>query len=253
MNNLVDVHSHLDCKDFADDLPEVIERARKSGVCAIINNGLDHDSNVKTLEISERHDLVRAAFGLHPTNVSRIPDKEIESVIRFIEQHAGVCTAIGEIGLDYKYAADTKGKEKQKTFFLRMLDTAERLGKPVIVHSRLAESDVIELLEKQRIKRAVMHAFGGGPDLAKRIVKNRWYVSIPPRIVRSAHFQEMVRNIPISHILTETDCPYLGTGSRRNEPMFVAEAVREIARIKEMTAEDVADSVYTNFQRVFLD
>lgn len=251
LNNLVDIHAHLDSQAFSSDLPEVIERARKKGVCTIINNGLDHNSNQKTLEISKRYSIVRCAFGLHPTNVGKTSDENIGAVLNFIEQHAEDCTGVGEIGLDYKYSADIKEKEKQKLIFLQMLDTAKKLKKPVIVHSRMAESDVIDILEKQGLKRVVLHAFTGNLNLVKQAVKNGWHFSVPPKIVRSTHFQQIVRSVPLSHILTETDSPYLGIRRERNEPMFVAETISEIARIKEMTPEDAANSIYMNFQRIF--
>ncbi|MGM5487968.1 MAG: TatD family hydrolase [Nanobdellota archaeon] len=234
---LVDCHCHL---DRLSDVAGVIERARAAGVRKIITNGLDYASNVQALEFSRKYPEVLAALGSYPGNVL---DEQQLSLFR---EHEFV--AFGEIGIDYAIDADP---ESQRAVFVKLLGFAQELGKPVIVHSRKAESDCIELLEKAGMKRVVMHCFSGKLKLAKRIAKNGWFLSIPTNIVRSTQFQRVVEEVPLSSLLTETDAPYLSPFPEfPNEPAYISETIRVISAIKGMDPLEVKNVIYMNFQRL---
>jgi TatD DNase family protein len=128
----------------------------------------------------------------------------------------------------------------------------EKINKPIVVHSRKAELDAVELLESSKIKNIVLHCFNGRRHLIKRAIEHGWYLSIPPIITRLQHFQMIAELAPIDQILTETDCPYLSpVPGKRNEPANVSVTVKEIARIKNLSEKKVADEIYENYKRVF--
>jgi TatD DNase family protein len=240
---LVDVHCHLDHPGFERDLVVVLERARKKGVAAVITSGINGKTNRKSLELAAHYDIVRASLGFYPGEQG-----STEEEAGFIRRHAKDIVAVGEVGLDGSEGGEL---EKQRKRFRAMIMLAEELGKPIIVHSRKAEEEVLRMLAGDA--RVVLHCFGGGRGLIREAAQRGYYFSIPPNIVRSSHFQSMVREVDINQILTETDAPFLGPRrSERNEPMNVAAAVEKIAEIKGMTREEAEENIFMNYQRMFM-
>lgn len=248
---LVDAHAHLDHKQFERDLEKVIERAKAANIKAIINNGLNPETNRKTLEIASEHKMVKAALGFYPTDAVKSGIDAVEEEIKFIEKNKDKIIAIGEVGLDYHWL---KGKDElQKEIFEKFIGLAKKLDKPLIVHSREAEKDAVEILEKHKCKKVMMHCFNGGLELAKRCEKNGWYISIPCNVVRSSSLQKIVKEVNINKLLTETDCPLLSAvPGERNEPSKVIGTIEKIAEIKGMDKEEVANNIFLNYQNLFL-
>src|SRR3989338_9148035 len=149
---LVDIHAHLDDKKFENDIDAVIERAKKAGVKFIINNGLNSESNRKTLEFAEKYSIVRPALGLHPTELANFSEEKIAEEIGFIKNNRKKIVAVGEVGLDYYWIKDAEKRKFQKKVFEKFIGLASELEKPLIVHSRDAENDVIEILENTKAK-----------------------------------------------------------------------------------------------------
>ncbi len=257
---LVDVHAHLDHVDFKEDLDLVIQRAKQAGVKAIISNGINPETNRSTLEIAKKYDIVKAALGIYPidalqkeSEIGECPLKpnvfDVDKEIKFIEANKNKIVAVAEIGLDFKYS---KKKDEQKQVFEKLLALAEKLNKPVMVHSRGAEQDCVEILQTTRLKKIILHCFSGKLTLVKKGLDNGWFFSIPTNIVRSQQFQKIVEIASLSQIFTETDAPYLSPfRGTRNESSFIIETIKEIAKIKNLTQEEVANNIYMNYQRVF--
>ncbi|MBS3098494.1 TatD family hydrolase [Candidatus Woesearchaeota archaeon] len=259
---LIDVHAHLADEEFTKDLGKVIERARKADVKAIITNGSDHKTNVSSLKIAEKYDIVKAALGIYPLYavdlglreaaypMEKIKPIDIDNELKFIEENKDKLTAIGEIGLDYT----VKGKEKeQKEVFQKIIRLAEKIKKPIIVHSRKAEDDVIEMLNSSKIKKVLLHCFSGKKNIVKKAADLGYHFSIPTNVVRAQNFQLMVKEININQLFCETDAPYLSPfKDRRNEPAFVIESYKKMAEIKGMELQEVINNVWMNFQRLFL-
>ncbi|MBI2142970.1 TatD family hydrolase [Candidatus Woesearchaeota archaeon] len=248
---LVDVHAHLDLIE-KEKLAAVIERAKAEGVKAIVSNSIGPKSIQKVLELQQRFGIVKAALGLYPTEAARMSAAAIEGELGFIRSCKGKIVAIGEVGLDYQEARSEKEREQQQHLFERQLELAKELGKPVIVHSRQAEKRVVEMLISCGCNRVILHAFHGSLKLAQTAAEAGFYITIPTNIRRSSHFQAMVKQLPLSRLLTETDAPYLAAEKDgRSEPSHVAEAVRRIAAIKGVTAEEAANIIYGNYRRLF--
>ncbi len=261
---IIDDHCHLDFdasnkveKDEYtdvlryDDLDNVLEQNKNAGVVAIISNGTDYESNIRVLEIARKHSIVKAALGLHPTYVNDVDDGKFGKIIGHIKRNKDKIIALGEIGLDGKYPEIDKGK--QRRYFKVFLELAEELNKPVIVHSRQAELETIEMLERTKLKKIVMHYFAGRQHLVKRILKNGWMLSIPTNIVKLQQLQDNVKLADISQITTETDGPFLSPYKdiRINEPRFIIESLKKIAEIKKISIEDVSEQIYKNYKRIY--
>jgi len=213
--NLVDVHAHLDFPNLVSDLDKVIESAKRQGVKCIISNGTNPESNRKVLDICKQYDIVKPALGIYPNDGLEMSDDDIKKELEFIEKTKPI--AIGECGIDYKNEID---KEKMKSIFEKQILLAKKLNIPVIVHSRKAELDVIELLESFTYGKVMMHCFGGKKHLVKRIIDNGWYLSIPGIVTRLQHFQQIVEMTPITQLLTETDSPFLSPYPNSGRSVF---------------------------------
>jgi len=245
---LIDIHCHLDDPQFKD-LDGVIERAKKAGLKIILTNGINHKTNKRSLEIAERYALVKAALGIYPTEAIKLDEIQLNESLDFIKKNKNKIIAVGEIGLDYLRG---NNKEKQKKIFIELLAFAEKIKKPIIVHSRKAEDDVINILESSGIKKVILHCFSGGFELVKKAAGLGYYFSIPANIVFSQHFQKMAEEVTINQLFAETDAPYLSPfKGKRNEPAFVAEAVKKIAEIKGFDKTEVANNIFLNYQKVF--
>jgi len=248
---LFDVHAHLHSEQFKEDLEEVIDRAKKAGLSYIIEAGLDLESNKKVLNLSSKFNIIKPSLGLYPTDAVKLTDEQIEENINFIRQNKDKIIAIGEVGLDFNEGRETE--KKQKEIFQKIIQLAEEIKKPLIVHSRKAEEECIQMLESSSLKRVVFHCFNGNFKLVKKIEENKWYLSIPPIILRSLHFQGVVQLVSITNLLTETDSPYLAPPPKtRNEPAFVKFSVEKISEIKNLTFEDTKNLLFNNFQNIFL-
>lgn len=259
---LIDVHAHLDDKRFEKDLKEVVARAKKQGVERIVVSGVNPETNRKVVEICKNFPMIKASFGLYP--VDSIAEKikglsddyprqitpfSVDEELKWIEKHEKDCVAIGEIGLDFQVAPDYK--KEQIEVFEKVLKLAKRLNKPVIIHSRKAELEAIEILENLRMKKVIMHCFSGKKSLIKRCVDNGWFLSVPPVITRLEHFKTLVGIVPLENLLTETDAPYLSpVVGERNEPANVSVTIKEIAKIKKVSDEEVAEKIWENWEKV---
>lgn len=174
----------------------------------------------------------------------------IDEEIKFIEKNKKDIVAIGEVGLDYFWVKNNS--REQKKLFEKMIQLAEKLNKPIIVHSRKAEEDTIEMLQSSKLKKIIMHCFTGKKSLVKEIIDNGWFLTAPTCITRSTQFQENVKLIPITQLFCETDAPYLSPyKEKRNEPAFVIEAYKKVAEIKNMELKEVINNIWMNWQIVF--
>jgi TatD DNase family protein len=257
---LVDVHCHLDFKGLKERLDEVIENAKKAGIKSIITSGIDPKTNRLALEYAKKYDIVNASFGLYPIDAlereGHISEAfDVDEELKFLEENKGDFICIGEIGLDLHSGKDI---EKQKKDFIKVLKIAKKLDKPVIIHSRKAELETLEILEKYEMKKVIMHCFTAKKSLIKRAYDNGYYFSIPPVIVRLQQFQQMAELVDINHILTETDAPFLSPYKNDddswniNEPAYIVETVKKIASIKGMDVKEVENNIWMNYQKLFL-
>jgi|TARA_Y100000310_G_scaffold50496_1_gene46506 TatD DNase family protein len=257
---IIDIHCHLDHYYFKDDLDKVVDNAKKAGLRIILTAGLNPETNRKVLKIAEKYDIVKPCLGMYPIQTfqkeiedGNLPLKEnkfdVDEEIKFIEENKDKIAGVGEVGLDYSLGEDSGN---QKKIFEKMISLAEKIDKPLIVHSRKAEQDCVEVLESSKSKKIIMHCFCGKKPLVKKIIDNGWFLTIPTNIVRSYQFQFTAKEVPITQLFCETDAPFLSPfKDKRNEPAFVAEAYKKLAEIKKMEFGEVVNNVWMNWQNLF--
>ncbi|HEX8338937.1 MAG TPA: TatD family hydrolase [Pyrinomonadaceae bacterium] len=254
----VDSHAHIDGEEFDADRDEVVARARAAGVRAILNVGTGdpHAGNFeRAVAVAEKYEGVYAAVGVHPHD-ARLYDEAAEGLLlEFVRGKRVV--ALGEIGLDYHY--DNSPRDVQHEVFGRQLWLARQEGLPVIIHSRDADADTLEILRAGYAgaeRGGVMHCFGGGPALAEGALGLGFYISFAGNVTfkKADALREVARTVPLERLLVETDCPYLAPvphRGRRNEPAYVAATARFLADLRGVGHEELGRATSENFSRLF--
>ncbi len=244
--NLIDVHCHF---EMIEDSDKLIENAKNAGVLTIVTQGVNPKTNRESLAISKKYDIVKSALGMYPIDSLSMKSEEIDAEIEFIRTNKKNIVAIGEVGLDFK---ETEDKVIQAETFDKMIKLSIELEVPIIVHSRKAELECIELLEKNKAKKVIMHCFSGKLSLVKRIVDNGWHLSIPTSVKNSEHFQKVIEMTPITQLFCETDAPYLHPDREwPNQPANVVVSYEKIAELKKISLKQVCDHLKSNFDFLF--
>ena len=253
--SLIDTHCHLDDEQFADDLNEVIERAKSVGVTKIINFGGDFKTSNNAVNLAV-HEGLFAGVGIHPEEIDDFSDKNSDYKLVELAQKNKV-VAIGEIGLDYHWEKDIKRRELQQKIFIRQLDIARQLNLPVCIHDREAHGDTLKILKAEaKGLRGVLHCFSGSLEMAREIWKMGWFTGFdgPLTFKNSAKLPEIVKAAPEELILIETDAPYLAPTpyrGKRNEPAYVVEIAKKIAELRGDTLERVAELTTRNAEILY--
>jgi TatD DNase family protein len=260
---LADIHCHLEREPLINRIDALIADSEKAGMGLIITSGVTPRTNDIAFRLAEKYPIVQASAGLYPLDaigmgefIEGKPRKsEPFSVDEELERLSGMrdrFVAIGEVGLDFNWTKDDASKKAQKEVFQKIIDCAEKWNKPVIVHSRAAELECIEILETTTL-RAVLHCFHGRKTLIKRGIDAGFSFSIPPNINRLQHFQTVSEMAPIEQLLTETDSPWLGPQPGvANEPKNVAVSVAEIAKVKKLDIKEAEEAIWQNAQKLFM-
>ena len=242
---LCDTHAHLCDPGFDRDRGEVLERADRAGVGAIVAVGENLKDARTNLALAEEYPwIVRVAAGLFPTNLDL---EQAELLEGWIRRHASELIAIGEVGLDYWKVEDGEDREVQRAIFVRFVSLAVELDLPLNVHSRSAGAATIELMLGLGVERAQLHAFDGRASRAQPALEAGYFLSVPPSVVRSRQKQKLVRQVPLHSLLLETDSPVLGAEPDvRNEPANLGIALQAVAELKGVHVEAVAEATREN-------
>lgn len=263
--NLVDIHCHLNHTVYKDDLDKVIERAKKAGLKALVVSGVNPVSNKEVLALAKKYPIIKASLGVYPIDALGLAEEEIglprqtvpinlDQEFEFIEKNIDRVISIGEVGMDFHWASKEDTYEKQAENFRRIIHFAIKIKKPLVIHSRKAERECLEILEREVHGEipVVNHCFSGKKNLIKRAAEKGHYFSIPPNVIRSQSFQTLIKMVDLKQLLTETDSPYLSPfPEQRNEPANVVESIKKIAEIKEISVEEAAKAVWDNYVKVF--
>lgn len=250
---LFDSHAHLDDERFDAERDEVIARAAAAGVTGILNAGADMESSARALKLARQYPGVYASVGMHPHDARLMVNDDYEQLAVWAKELKVV--AIGEIGLDYHY--NHSPKEAQQKVFIRQLDVARQTGKPVIIHDREAHGDILAIVKKEgKGLGGVFHCFSGSLEMAREVIKLGFYVSIagPVTFANAVKLKEVAREVPLDRLLVETDCPYLTPHphrGKRNEPALVRLVAEEVARLRGLKLEILAEATTANVKRLF--
>jgi len=248
---IADTHAHISDPIFDRDRPEVLERAESAGIDTVIVVSEDISDAEKNLVLASKHPKLRPAAGLYPTHLDLQKAREMVSFIR--EQRERL-VAIGEVGLDYWAVKENPEREIQKEIFRMFIDLSRETALPLNVHSRSAGRHAVALLLEHNAQKVQLHAFDGKASTAGPAVESGCFFSIPPSIVRSRQKQKLVKHLPLSCLLIETDSPVLGPSpDNRNEPANAVVVVKAISEIKGITEEEVVETVGENTYRLYGD
>ena len=263
---LVDVHCHLNHEQFKKDLELVLKRAEKAGVKAVVVSGVNPLANREVLKMAEKFPLIKASLGIYPidalglsggeTGLPRQTEKiNLDEELKVIEKNKDNIVSIGEIGMDFHWADKEKTYAQQADNFRKIIQFAINIKKPIVIHSRKAEEECLQILAeevKDHEIPVVQHCFSGRKALMAKGIELRHYFSIPPCIVKSSNFQTLVKKVPLTQLLTETDAPWLSPfPDQKNEPAFVIEAIKKISEIKKLQEEEIAEQIWKNYLTVF--
>jgi len=245
---LIDAHSHLDryllLRRFGRNIDSILRQIEDQRILTI-SNSMDLTSYKTNCRIAKKSKYVVPAFGIHPWNAYRYVNKT-ELIERLIDN----AKILGEIGLDYHYVQDKSKYPAQKKVFSLFLSKSE--DKIISVHTKGAERETLDLLRKYGNEKVVIHWFSGDLDVLREMIKEGYYFSIVPEVKFSEHIRELVKNIPLKQLLTETDNPggpasYLG---KKGMPILIRIVIKEVAKIKGKTPKQIERIVQDNFVRL---
>lgn len=251
---LFDTHVHLNDEQFNQDLEEVIDRAKTAGVDHMVVVGFDRQTITKAMELVESYDFLYASVGWHPVDAIDMTDEDL-LWIESLASHPKV-VALGEMGLDYHW--DKSPKDIQKDVFRKQIRLAKKVKLPIIIHNREATQDILDILKEEKAEEVggIMHCFSGSTEVALECIGMNFYISLggPVTFKNAKKPKEVAADIPLEHLLIETDCPYLAphpNRGKRNEPAYVKLVAEQIAEIKEISVEELAKQTTQNAKRLF--
>ena len=271
MSHFIDSHCHIDGPEYDSDREDVITRARAAGVTKMLNVGTgDPQSGAfeRAVALAQEHDQIYAAIGVHPHD-AKLFDEAAEARLMNLVSKSRKVIAWGEIGLDYHY--NHSPRDVQCEVFGRQLQIARDLKLPVVIHSREANNETIEILRQEfgstggapmaqapdaRATRGVLHCFGGDLQMARAAIELGFFISFAGNLTfkKAQDLREIARALPLDRLLVETDCPYLTPvpfRGRRNEPARVVETARCLAELKGLSADEIGRTTSENFARLF--
>ena len=262
---MIDSHCHIDGEQFDADRDAVVERARGAGVAAMLNVGTGDprtDDFRRAVAVAEKYENVFASVGVHPHDAKLYDDQAEGHLIGLIRSSEKVI-AWGEIGLDFYY--DHSPRDVQIEVFRRQIRTAQELSLPIIVHSRDADDETVEILREEYSRvhadegvrgPGIMHCFGGSSRMAEDLMALGFFISFAGNVTfkKAENLREAARVVPLDKLLVETDCPFLTPvpfRGKRNEPSFVVHTARFLADQYELPFQTIAEETTSNFKRLF--
>jgi len=248
---IVDTHAHLCDRIFDPDRAEIISRARKAGIGAIVTVSETLEDARRNINLAENHPGLKPAAGLYPEYADM---EEAARMLDFIRRQQQHFYAIGEIGLDFWIAQEDAARELQREVFKQFIRLGGELDLPLNVHSRSAGRHAVAMLLENNASRVQMHAFDGKAAAALPALEAGYFFSIPPSVVRSRQKQKLLKQLPLSCLLVESDSPVLGPDPAiRNEPANVLTSARAIAEIKGIAYEEALEAVCENTGKLYRD
>jgi len=256
--NFIDSHCHIDGDTFDSDRDEIVQRARDAGVVAMLNigTGNPHDGEIaRAVDAAEKYENVFASVGVHPHDAKLYDDKAEETLVNLTKSEKVI--AWGEIGLDYYY--DHSPRDVQREVFIRQIRTAKKLDLPIIIHSRDADDETVEILKDECSYdgfRGIMHCFGGTAEMAKSLMKLGFMISFAGNVTfkKAENLRDAAKVVPLERLLIETDCPFLTPipfRGKRNEPAYVVHTAQFLADFYGVELEKLAKQTTENFLDFF--
>ena len=256
MMRIFDTHAHYDDERFDEDRDLLLGGALKEGLVENVTNiGCTMEASRQSVELAEKYAYMYAAIGVIPHHVAEMTEEDIDE-LRSLAGSSKKVVAIGEIGLDYYY--DEPAKDLQHKWFLRQMELAKELGLPIVIHSREAAQDTYELMKQAHAEEigGVVHCYSYSEEMAMEFLKMGFFFGIGGVVTfkNAKKLKRAVRSIPLENIVLETDSPYLTPSpyrGERNDSRYLTYVIEEIARLKEITPEEVAEATYENAKKLY--
>ncbi|MBE6015826.1 MAG: TatD family deoxyribonuclease [Lachnospiraceae bacterium] len=249
-------HAHYDDEQFDEDRDEILSALPKSGIEYVVNVSSNPESVKSTLKLAAEHDFIYAAVGIHPSDVEGLPEDTLDWVREQLK--APKVVAVGEIGLDYYWDWEEEVQDLQKVWFRRQLGLAREANLPVIIHSRDAAKETMDIMVEEDAGSigGVVHCYSYSPEMAMDYVKMGMFIGIGGVVTfkNAKKLKETAAAVPLENIVIETDCPYLApepNRGKRNSSLNLPYVISAIAEIKGITEEEVAQATYDNAKRLY--
>lgn len=246
---MIDTHVHLNDKVYNDCLDTIIKDAINNGTNKMIVIGYDYESSIKAIEIAQKYENVYAMVGLHPSEVDKETDNDLNWLQKLLKENKVI--GLGEIGLDLYWTKENK--DKQIDFFKKQLNIAQQNNLPISIHSRDAIELTYNILSESSCK-GIIHCFSGSLEMAKKFIKLGYLIGIGGVVTfKNTNLKDVVKNIDINYIVTETDAPYLAPTPYRgklNKPEYIKLIVEEIALLKGMSVETIEQEINKNVYKL---
>lgn len=254
MTPIFDTHAHYDDEAFDEDRDRLLEQLPQEGIGKLVNVGASLDSCQKTIELMEKYDYIYGALGVHPNETGELNEEKFAWLKEICRQEK--CVAVGEIGLDYYW--DEPEREVQKKWFARQLELARELSLPVIIHSRDAAKDTIDVMKEEHAEQigGVIHCYSYTKETARIFLDMGFYFGIGGVLTFSnaKKLKEAVEYIPMDKIVLETDCPYLApvpNRGKRNSSLNIPYVIQALAAIKNLPEAEIRDKTWENAHRLY--
>ena len=256
---LFDSHSHYNDEKFNEDREQIIKETYEAGVTKFVCAGYNIDSSLFSLEMSKKYEFIYSICGISPNDIPQSEQqlwKDLDEISKIVkENNSKKLVAIGEIGLDYYW--NKENKELQKQAFIKQIELANELELPIVIHSRDASVDTLDIIRNNRVNKAgIFHCCQLNQELVRQALELGYYISFagPITFKNSKNAPDIIKMVPMDKILIETDSPYLSpepNRGKRNDCRNVKYVAQKIADVKELTIEEVAQKTYENTMRIF--
>lgn len=257
---IFETHAHYEDSRFSNDRDEVLKSLAQQGIGTVVNVGSSIETSKACMELADTYDFVYAAIGVHPSDIDCLSEEKLT----WLKQQAGhkKVVAIGEIGLDYYWDKDVSVQQAQRDWFWRQLELAYEVDLPVIIHSRDAAEDTMEILKRFHrehpdiVSPGVVHCYSYSPEMAVEFIKMGYFIGVGGVVTfkNAKKLVKTVETIPLDRILVETDCPYMAPEphrGERNASYYLPYVVEKIASIKGITPEEVEFQTEINAKRMY--
>ncbi len=245
---LYDAHCHIDL--IEENLKSTLNNAKKAGVGKIVSCSTSFPSNQKNLDLQKQYSQIMAAIGIYPLNLIELTENEINFAFNFIEENISEAKAIGEIGLDFKYSKKDEEIEKQKKYFDEFINLSKKYDAPLIIHSRFAQKQVLEMLKEKKVSKVLLHSFVDSQKLMKQAIIEGYFISTGLSLLYNEEIQKNIKEFPIENLLFETDSP-IRFNNEKAYPEKIPQILKKVAELKNMSVKEIEVQQEKNFKELF--
>lgn len=249
---MIDTHAHLTCDELYEQADEILARAKAAGLERILCICLNQKEVERAFALKERYNWIDIAAGFHPNDLYDLSEQDFQEMEQIVRDERII--AVGEIGLDYHW--DDVDKETQKKAFIRQMELANTIQKPILIHMRDATKDTLDLCRQYKKVPGILHCFSGSLETALEAIKMHLYISVggPLTFKNARGLPQVMAQLPLHRIMTETDCPYLTPHpyrGQRNEPMYMVHTVQKLAEITNLSVTALQEQLKKNYEQLF--